>query len=929
MWLSVLGPLSVRPADDEVVIRAAKQRAVLAALLVRANQAVSFDELIEVAWDDTPPPSARATLRNYVKSLRQQLGPAASRLVTRDPGYLMRLAEDEVDTLRFRALCLRGGTAVRERDWERAAADLSAALSLWRGAPLSDVPSEALRRDVVPPLEQLRLQAVEWRLDADLHLARHADLLLELRGLVAQHPLNERFHAQLMLALYRCGRIAEALTAYEQARRELADQLGTGPGPELRSLHEQILRSDTEFAVQRQDTVLSAPTAPRQLPAPPPHFAGRAAEMDALGRMLDGTAGVLVSVIGGSAGVGKTALALRFAHQVSERFPDGQLYVNLRGFDPVGPPVTPADAIGGFLTALGVDPRRIPADLAASAALYRSLAASRRLLILLDNARDAEQVRPLLPGGDGCLVLVTSRSRLTGLVASEGAQPLALDLLSEDGARQLLDLRLGTARTHAEPEALTELITLCARLPLALSIAAALAVIRPTLTITALVAELRDARGRLNALDTRDAASSVRAVFSWSLADVSPAAGALFRLVGVHAGPDISAPAAASLAGVPLAEVERALQELLCVRLIEEQIPGRFTFHDLLRAYAAEQAAQHDSLAVRRAGVLRVLDHYVHTAHAADRLLIPARDPIRLDAPAAGSHPEVPAGREQALAWFQREHRVLLAAVRTAAEEGFGTHAWQLAWAMTTFLDRQGHWADLTAVQGAALVAAERAEDLLGRAHARRQLGRVRISAGSYAAAEPYLLRAIAEFSQAGDRVAAARTRLDVAQALEGQCLYQDAIAHALRALGEFRAAGHQTGQARALNGIGWCYAQLGSHEQSLTYCQQALDLHRERGYRGGEAATLDSLGYAHHHLGNDADAVECYRRSIAISQEEGDRYGEADGLSHLGDVFGDSGEMDEAYELWRRALLILTELGHPGAKAVQLKLEKVPVASA
>jgi DNA-binding SARP family transcriptional activator/Tfp pilus assembly protein PilF len=946
MWLAVLGPLSVRTADGEVVIAAAKQRAVLAALLVRANQVVSFGELVEVVWEDTPPPSARATLRNYVKSLRQQLGPAASRLVTRDPGYLMRLGEDELDTLRFEALCARGGTAVRDQNWNRAAANLETALSLWRGAPLADVPSEMLRRGAVPPLERLRLRAVEWRVDADLHLGRHADLLLELQALTSEHPLSEQFHAQRMLALYRCGRAAEALAAYQQARQVLAEQLGTDPGPELRRLHDRILRFDAELAEPRPTAALSATTVPpattalsattappatavpRQLPGVPSHFVGRTAELEALGRML-AVPGRAISVIGGTAGVGKTALALHFAHQVSGRFPDGQLYANLRGFGPTGPPVTAAEVIGHFLTALGADPRRIPADLAARAALYRSMVAGRRLLVLLDNAHDAEQVRPLLPGSLGCLVLVTSRNQLTGLIASEGAQPLALDLLPEEDARELLDLRLGTERTHAEPAELAVLITLCARLPLALSIAAARAAIRPGLSIGALVAELRDSRDRLDGLETGEAASSVRAVFSWSQAGVSRTAQAMFRLLGVHSGPDISAPAAASLAGLPAAAAERALEELLSVRLIMEQVPGRFAFHDLLRAYAAEQAGRQDSRAERRAAMRRVLDHYLHTAHAADRLLIPARDPIALDGPAGQARPEALADAAHALAWFQCEHQVLLAAVRTAAADGFGTHAWRLAWTLTTFLDRQGHWTDLAAIHGTALAAAQRAGDPLGQAHAHRQLGRVRISAGSHATAERYLLSAIGEFSQAGDRVAAARTRLDIAQAFEGQGRYRDAIGHALAALEEFRAAGHLIGQARALNGIGWCYAKLGSHAQSLAYCQQALDLHRELGHGSGEAATLDSLGYAHHHLGHHAEAIECYRRSIALSQAEGDRYDEADGLSHLGDVLSDAGDLDEAFGSWRRALLILKELGHPDANGVQAKLQRVPAASA
>jgi DNA-binding SARP family transcriptional activator len=948
MWLALLGQLCVRVEDTEVSVAAAKQRAVLAALLVRANHVVSFDELADSVWEGAPPTTARATLRNYVKSLRQLLGPSAgARIITRPPGYLARLGEDELDVLRFESLCRLGGMAVRTGDWRRGATLLADALRLWRGAPLADIPSETLRRQVTPQLERLHLQAVEWRIDAELNLSRHAGLILELESLIAEHPLREPFHAQLMLALYRSGRAAEALTAYERARRQLADRLGVDPGPDLRRLHEAILRTDKGLAAPAEAgartelagaATLSGQTrtvagraapavVPRQLPATTRHFAGRTGELNTLVSLVDafdGSGTVVVCAIDGAAGVGKTALAIRFAHQVAERFPDGQLYVNLRGYDPVGPPVAPEEAIRGFLDALGVEPDRVPANADAQAALYRSLVAERRLLLVLDNARDAGQVRPLLPGNAGCLMVVTSRSTLAGLVASVGAYPLTLDLLSEEEARELLRRRLGAERVMGAPAAVNELIGLCARLPLALSVAASRAAMRPGFPLTALVAELRQATSRLDSLDAGDAASSVRSVFSWSLAAVSEPAGRMFGLLGLHPGPDISASAAASMAAMPLAEARQALTELVRAHLVAEHAPGRFTFHDLLRAYAAGQAGLRDSLAEQQAAIRRVLDHYLHTAHAADRLLVPARDPITLDSPASGVGPETLADCGQALAWFGREHQVLLAAVGRAAEDGFGAHAWRLAWALTTFLDRQGHWAECTAVQDMALVAAQRAGDLLGRAHAHRQLGRMRISAGSYSEAERHLRAAIEEFRQAGDRVGQGRTRLDIARALEGQGRYRDAIGHALEALDLFRAAGHRIGQARALNGIGWCYAQLGSYEKTLRYCQQAFDVYRELGHRNGQSGTLDSLGYAYHHLGHYGDAIECYRRSLGMSRAEGDRYGEADGLSHLGDVYGDAGDLAYALRSWQQALAILDDLRHPDAGGVRAKLSGV-----
>jgi DNA-binding SARP family transcriptional activator len=434
MWLGVLGPLSVRGDEAEVTVSAARQRTLLAALLVRANHPVSFGELTEVLWDGAPPAGAHSTVRSYVMRLRQALGAEiGQRLVTRDPGYVIEVAEDELDLLQFDGLVRRGAVAARGGAWPEAAQALTEALRLWRGAPLADIASQVLHRGVVPRLEQLRLEAALWRNEAALNLGQHGDLVPELQALVAQHPLQERFHAQLMLALYRSGRAAEALAAYHEARRILADELGVEPGPELQDVFERMLRGDPALiAVERAaDRVV-----PRQLPAAAPYLAGRQAELEALTGLLDQAAGpapaAAISAVGGTAGIGKTALAVHWARQVAGRFPDGQLYVNLRGFDPSGEQLTPEAAIRDFLAALGVEPRQVPVSATAQAALYRSLLASRRMLVVLDNARDAAQVRPLLPGSPSCFTLVTSRGQLAGLAAVEGARLLALDVLPDE-----------------------------------------------------------------------------------------------------------------------------------------------------------------------------------------------------------------------------------------------------------------------------------------------------------------------------------------------------------------------------------------------------------------------------------------------------------------------------------------------------------------
>ena len=619
MDFGLLGPLLVRDGTRPVPVSAPRQRVLLAALLLSAGRVVSLDALTEVLWDGEPPAGARGALHSAVQRLRSTLGPPGADLVeTQPPGYLIKVGDGELDVRRFRALAERGHAAAEAGAWAQAAGLLRDALGLWRGEPLADVPSRLLRDREVRPIEDQRLQVLAARIDADLHLGRHGEVVAELRQAVVAHPLQEQFHAQLMLSLYRSGRSADALAAYQDVRRVLADELGIDPGPELRLLHQRILAADSELihaAIGEQSgsaaETFSAPAAahrdlaaqdrvvPRQLPAATRHFAGRAEALKMLAGLAAEAAGAspatVITVIDGTAGVGKTTLALHFAHQVAERFPDGQLYVNLRGFDPGGPPVAPVEAIRLCLDALAVPAARIPAGLDAQAGLYRSVLAGKRMLVLLDNARDVDQVRPLLPASPGCLVIVTSRNQLTSLVAVEGAFPLTLDVLADTDAAELLTRRLGPDRVAGDPSATEELIQLCAGLPLALSIAAARSATQPGLSLAALTAELRDARGRLNALDAGHAATNVRAVLSWSYDQLDAPAARLFRLLGLHAGPDISAAAAASLAEATMDEGRRRLGELTRAHLLTEHASGRFSSHDLLRAYAAELTHSADS----------------------------------------------------------------------------------------------------------------------------------------------------------------------------------------------------------------------------------------------------------------------------------------------------------------------------------------------
>ncbi|WP_162907924.1 tetratricopeptide repeat protein [Allorhizocola rhizosphaerae] len=519
--------------------------------------------------------------------------------------------------------------------------------------------------------------------------------------------------------------------------------------------------------------------------------------------------------------------------------------MNLRGFDPAGRPVEPAAAVRGFPDALGVQPERIPAVAEAQYALYRSMLADRRVLVLLDNARDAEQVRPLLPGSAGALVLITSRDRLTPLVATEGARPLGLDTLSTMDGRELLARRLDAGRVAAEPEAVDAIIEGCARLPLALAIAAARAA-QSGLPLAALAADLHDTGRRLDTLDAGDPASQVRAVLSWSYTTPSPPGARLFRLLGLHPGPDISVAAAASFAGCPPARVRPLLAELTRASLITEHLPGRYTWHDLLRAYATELAAQ-DPEPERRTALTRLLDHYLHTAYTAAWRLAPTREPFTIAPPAPGTTPEHPADYQQALAWFTAEHAVLLAAVDHAA--GFGTYTWQLAWTLADILDRQGHWHDHAAVQQAAVAAAGQLNDPPTRARAHRNLSIAYGRLGNFDAAHIHLGHALDLTTRAGDLTGQANTHPGPRSVVWRRGRHFEALHHARQALDLFRAAGHRQGTASALNAVGWYHGLLGDHHQAITACQQALALLQELGDRLGQAATWDSLGYAHRQL--------------------------------------------------------------------------------
>jgi DNA-binding SARP family transcriptional activator len=954
----LLGPLIVRSGGTVVPVRQAKQRVLLAALLLDANRVVRVDALAEALWEAATPPSARNTVRNYVKRLRDALGEAGRARISSQPrGYSMQVSPGEFDVRRFEVLLEAARGAARHDSWAWAADQAGAALQLWQGEALADIDSDLLRQREVSRLAEMRLHAEEIRFDAAVHLGRQAEVIGELRRHVTAHPLRERFHALLMLALYCDGRQAEALAAYQQAYRVLADELAAEPGIELRELHHRILTGEPALTAPgpasamaqtlsgnpvarplpepATDRVSPAPgqlaragadAVPRQLPAAVGCFTGRDAELAALTGLLDAQPGarppaMVISAIGGTAGVGKTALAVHWAHLVAQRFPDGQLYVNLRGYDPTDSPAAPAGAIRGFLDALGVAPERIPASLDAQAGLFRSLLADKKMLIVLDNAHDEQQVRPLLPAGHGCLVVVTSRRQLAGLAAADGARLLTLDLPSHAEARQMLTLRVGADRAAAEPDAVDQIASLCARLPLALAVAAARAHACPWLSLAALAAELSDMADRLEALDAGDPAASVRAVFSWSYQQLSPEAARMFRLLGLHPGPDITVPAAASLTATLLPAARQALRELTAANLLTEHSSGRYGFHDLLRAYAADQAATADDEETRQAATGRMLDHYLHTGYAAALLLKPSREPLILTPPRSGVTPEHLRDHQRALDWFEAEHKALLAAVGLAAETGFDTCAWQLPSAMSDFLDRRGHWHESAAILRTALAAATRVADTGARAMVARALGTACAWLADYDQARAHMTDSLGLYRKLGEHRGQARVHQSLAWVAGRSGRYGDALGHAEQALTLFQATADRAGQARALNAVGFCHAMLGDAQRARSFCQRALALNQELGLRRDEAHAWDSLGYTEHQLGHQNDAADCYQNALCLFRELGDRFNEAEILTHLGDARRAGDDQQAALDAWQQALVILDDLRHPDADKVRAKL--------
>ena len=754
LWVSALGPLEVWRDGTSLSLGPPSRRVVLGLLLLQPNAPVRRATMIDVLWGEAPPRTAVGLVQAHVSRLRKVLecpplsASGGGQIDSAGGTYRLRLSGNELDLLAFSKLSERAAAARAGGDDVAACDFYEQAIGLWRSDPLADLDPISGHPGITMLRQQLTHVLLRYA-DVACALGLYSRAIQRLLAVSAAEPLNESAHARLMLALAASGQQAAAISVYEDLRARLNRELGLYPGEELADAHRRVLHQD--IRTQRVapayllEPAAGAAVVPRQLPAAPRCFVGRSGELSALSGLLEGqrehTSGVVIAALTGMAGIGKTALAVTWAHHVADQFPDGQLFINMRGFSPAGTPVTPTEAICSFLTALGVPASRIPADQMSAAALYRSLIAGRRMLVVLDNACDAEQVRSLLPGSPGCLVVVTSRNRLTGLAAAEGANLLPLGLLSEEESRELLHRNLDIERP-AEFETISELARLCARLPLALCDVAARAAARPGLPLAGLAAEMRDWRV-LDALETGESATSVRMAFSWSHARLGAEAALMFRLLGVYSGPDITVPAAVSLTGMTRNQAHLALAELCDGYLVTEHAPGRYTCHDLLRAYAAEGDRSCGSDDEQREAVHRVLDHYLHTVNAVSALLYQDYPQLTLDRPRPGVRPEEIVDGRRAMEWVENARHVVLAAIIQAASGGYAPHAWELPWAAAPFFTSKVPWARLALALASVPATARERGDHAGEAMAYYNLGLANHWIGDHGTACRYLDSAI------------------------------------------------------------------------------------------------------------------------------------------------------------------------------------------
>ncbi|MCO6006261.1 tetratricopeptide repeat protein [Actinoallomurus purpureus] len=902
MEIRILGPFELIDRERRIPIDAPKQRALLTALVLRANQVVPADELAERVWGDDPPASARLTLQGYVLRIRRALAAVPDvALLTEPTGYLLRVDPERIDAHRFTRLIDDAARAAAGGDTGAEAELLHEALALWRGEPLADVGSDALRREEAGRLAEMRARAIERRVDADLRLGRHRELIGELTALVAAHPFREEFRAQLMLALYRAGRRAEALEAYRDARAVLIRELGVEPGKRLRRLEHAVLTADPAL-----DPAPREEHSPFALPPDVPHFVGRETELARLLAAPRTGAGPAVRAVAGMAGVGKTALVVHAAHRLAERYPDGRIHVDLGGA--TGHPMDPAAALDRFLRLLGVWGGRIRGGVDDRAALLRDRLAGRRVLLVLDNAVDEAQVRPLIPGTPGCAAFITSRSRLIGL---EYADLIDLDVLDPDDAVDLLAGVIGRRRALAEEDRARTLVAQCGHLPLAVRIAAARLAGRPEWTLDRLAGQLADEHRRLDRLSAGDL--EVRSSIALSHDALPLAHRRPFRLIGLLDLPDVTPWMIAALLDRPVAEAEDVIDALVDARLLE---PGRadapdgprYRCHDLVRLFAREQAMDSEPPEVRAAAVVRVLRALLELAEEADDAL-PSR---RLRLPGPHAHRSSRTGVTAApLSWFEADRQVLTVAVHQAASAGAAELSWRLAASLLSFHDLRGHWDDWRRTHEVALAAAHAGGDPWGETTMRYGLGLLATAQDRYKDATGHLTAAVTGSRELGAPVRAARA-LNALGDVHHICdRLDDAFACFQEALEIAERHGDLTGRANGLLNLGLVHRDRGDPVASLAHLDRALATFRSAGDEYGEAHVLRFLAATHYHSRTDLAAAHRHAtRAIGLFRRFGDGLAETRSLRLLAMVLTAEGRPRSGVDLLDRCLTAFREQG-------------------
>ncbi|MCX4993629.1 BTAD domain-containing putative transcriptional regulator [Streptomyces sp. NBC_00568] len=957
-----------------------KRRVLLLRLLIEEGRPVSTDRLCEDVWAGRPPSRAVVSLQAHISRIRAVLEPERARhskpgmLIRESHGYALRVPPGALDSVQFERGVARADRLLAQGQVAAARSEVEQALSLWRGTALDDARDYQFAARSMTQLEAAYVAAEELRICTLIHDGDPQQAVHAAEVLTARHPLREVAWGLLMCALYFTGRHAEALTRFEELRKYLSRELGLLPSPGIAVLQEAILRHDLTaikrvsqagFASVYDDTGTDEPYTlvsvrdarsgpavstdnslaahhpdvdqrcdlfaaasalrPAQLPRGSAFFTGRHVELAHLQGMLpqtgSGAEAPSVMLIGGIAGVGKTAFALHFAHQVKDRFPDGQFFVDLRGFDATGSAMDADEALLGFLSALGVHPTTAPSTSDARSAMLRTMLAQRRVLVVLDNARDENQVRPLLPAASGCMTIVTSRIQLHGLVTTDSAEVLTLDVPPPDESTEVMTRRLGALRVQAEPEAVAEIIDRCGRLPLALATAAARATLHPDFSLRSLVGEMRATEGSLDAFAGPDDTADVRTVFSWSYRALTPQAARLFRLLALHPGPDISVAAAASLAGLQVPLARRLLTELTRTRMINESSVGRFAFHDLLRVYAGELVEEFDAQVVRDEARRRMYDHYVHTAaRGGPRLGYIAQ--FITDPPAPGVIPEQFDVADRMLRWYAVEQRVLRTMLRQAVEHGSVSDACRLAWPLHGYLDALGRSSDAAVVLSNVLEALEGTADRLEQARLHRALAGCLGRVHDYVQALTHLDKAEALLDGVDDVTEQVRVHLSFGALLHSAGQVDPALHRTREALRLAEATGDQLLDAESSNAVGWTLTMLGRHDEALVHCRRSVELFRRLDVPQREAYAWDSLGHVHHHLGDHQAAVACYRTALDLMVEAGDSFTKVGTMMRLGDTHVCAGDPKAARRVWERALRLAEDTPdvHP-VKEVERRL--------